>query len=463
MSIELRQYQEQMIAETRALIRGGAKSVLMRLPTGGGKTVLTASMAGTAAARGYNCWFVVHRRELVKQSSATFSAVGIPHGIVAAGFTGNRHFPVQVCSIQTLSRRMDAMPAPGIIFWDECHHMAAASWSAVRDKYPDAVHIGLSATPSRLDGRGLSSWFSHMVHGPSTRWLIDEGFLAPYRIFAPPAVDLSAVHTVAGDFNKRELELELNKSTVTGDAISHYSRLAPGKRAVVFEASVARSMVTVAAFNAAGIPAAHIDGETDALVRDATLQAWMRGDILVVSNVDLFGEGFDLPALEVAILMRPTKSLTIYLQQVGRALRMSPGKTEALILDHSGNCHRHGLPDEDREWSLEGRRRKSKSSDDDITTKLCPQCFHVSLSTARSCKSCGLVFVAVPTGRGVETVDGDLVELDVDRLKRESRQQQAAASTLDDLIALGKSRGYKNPYGWANHIFKSRQNRWERA
>ena len=352
--MKLRPYQQQGLDEIRAHLRDGRRSVLWQMPTGAGKTASTAHMLGSAASKGRRAWFVVHRRELILQSHRAFVDAGVPHGIVAAGFDVSNRRNVQICSVQTLARRLERMAPPDLIVWDECHHLAAGSWSAIYERFPIAVHVGLSATPIRLDGRGLDGHFDVMVRGPSVRELIETGYLVPYRLFAPGTPDLSAVHTRMGDFVKGEVSAVMDKPRVVGDAVDHYRKLAMGRRAVVFAVSIEASHRIVAAFRAAGIPAEHVDGETDARDRDAAIKRFERGETRILSNVDLFGEGFDLPAIEAVIMLRPTQSLSMYLQQVGRALRTSPGKDDALILDHAGNALRHGLPDDDREWSLAG-------------------------------------------------------------------------------------------------------------
>jgi DNA repair protein RadD len=457
MSLVLHDYQNAIIEETRNHLRAGLRSVLIQSPTGSGKTVLTAHMAGSAADRGMRTWFNVHRRELVKQSVRTFSLVGIAHGVIAAGFLADPRQLVQIGSIQTLARRLHRLARPRFIIHDEAHHMAAGMWRAIYEAFPDAIHVGLSATPERLDGAGLAPYFGAMVRGPTVAELIARGYLAPYRLFAPQAPDLSGVHTKLGDFVRGEVSHAMDDRRIMGNAIEHYLRLARGKRAVVFACSIDHSRHIVAEFTAAGVRAAHIDGETDHGVRDATIQAFERGELEVLSNVELFGEGFDLPALEVAILLRPTQSLTLYLQQVGRALRPSPGKTEALILDHAGNALRHGLPDDDREWTLEGRKKLKGASSDLVPIKMCPRCFLAGPSASPKCRYCNYVFPIV--GREVEEVAGELVEVDPKVVRRQRMREQAKASSLDDLIALGTSRGYRNPRAWAEHILRARGTR----
>jgi len=454
----LRPYQTVIIDQARDLMQRGVRSMLIQSPTGSGKTLLTAHMLGTAASKGMSSWFTVHRRELVKQSIRTFNDVGIRFGVVAAGFFEAPRAPIQIASIQTLARRYQRLRRPRLIIWDECHHIAAGSWAAIHKSLPDAFHIGLTATPERLDGKGLGDFFQEMINGPSVAWLIENGYLAPYRLYAPSSVNVSGVHTKMGDYVKSELAAVVDRPTITGDAIKHYVKYAAGKRAVVFCVSIEHSKHVVSQFQAAGIPAAHVDGETDVAERDAAIKKFERGDVRVLSNVELFGEGFDLPAIEAAILLRPTQSLGLYLQQVGRALRPSPGKAQAIILDHAGNCQQHGLPDEDRVWSLLGRDSGHKQNGDaGPSVRICPRCFAAQFFARTTCQFCGTAFETKP--RQVDHVDGDLVEVDPAVIQAQRRREQGRAETLQDLIAIGKQRGYKKPYAWAHHVFQARQRR----
>jgi superfamily II DNA or RNA helicase len=324
--IELRPYQAAAIDDARAAYRAGHRAVLFQLPTGGGKTI-TASVVVQGAAAKQNCvWWLVHRRELAAQASRTFHELGIPHGTVQSGFVSNPLASVQVTSIQTIVRRLEKLPAPDLIVFDEAHHLGAASWEAIFDRFPKARVLGLTATPWRLDGQGLGRWFGHMVRGPSTADLIEQGSLSPYRLFAPATPDLSAVTTTAGDYQQSALAKAMDKPQIVGDAIGHYQRLCPGKRAVVFAAGVENSAKVAAQFNAVGIAAEHVDGSMTSEARDSAVARFRRGETLILCNSDLFGEGFDVPAIEAAILLRPTKSLSLHLQQVGRALRPAPGK-----------------------------------------------------------------------------------------------------------------------------------------
>ncbi len=460
MSFSLREYQQAGLDEIRRHLRAGVRSVLWQMPTGAGKTASTAHMLKGAAAKGNRAWFVVHRRELIMQSHKAFKAIGVEHGIIAAGFDLAMRRPVQICSVGTLGRRLDRVAEPQLIVFDEAHHMAAGTWQAIFRRFPRAVHIGLSATPERLDGQGLEQFFMRMVPGPTVRELITGGYLVPYRLFAPAmGPDLSGVHKRAGDYARDELAAVMGKPKVVGDAVEHYRRVAMGRRAVVFAVSIEASQRIVQAFRDAGIPAEHVDGETAPDERDAAIKRFAAGTTRVLSNVELFGEGFDLPAIEAVILLRPTQSLAMYLQQVGRGLRTAPGKADCIILDHAGNSARHGLPDDDREWTLAGHDAKQRAASDPESSPIrqCPACFAISPAAMLRCRECGEPFPV--QARNVEHVEGELQEVAIEEARRVAKREQAQAATLDTLIELGRMRGYRSPERWAQHVWNGRQQR----
>lgn len=460
----LRPYQDDMIGRTRVALRQHNR-VLLQSPTGSGKTVLSAFMAGSAVRKQLRVGFVCHRKELINQTASTYQNVGIPFGIIAAGITGNRHQPVQICGVQTLANRLEFAGKFDLLIWDEAHHIAAASWSRIMDHYGDARHVGLSATPERMDGTGLGKFFDAMVTGPRVADLIADGFLSPYRLFAPSAPDLKGVRTVAGDFDKSSLSAAMERPKLIGDMVGHYTRVAPGKRNMVFCVSIKHSLAVVEKFQAAGFRAAHIDGATDPAERERLIGDFTAGRIQILSSVDLVSEGFDLPAIEVATLARPTKSVSLYLQQVGRALRIAPGKTEAIILDHAGNSvhadgkPNHGLPDDDRTWTLEGRKKRKRGQSDDepaIPLRQCLQCFAVH-APAPCCPRCGFTYPVM--GRTVEEMEGELSEVRASEIKRDARIEVGRAQTKEELIRIGQLRGYKNPTFWAMKIMEARGSR----
>ena len=448
--IELRPYQQAMIDGARSAYKAGTRAVLFQLPTGGGKTITASTVVRGAAAKGNSTWWLTHRRELASQASQTFHNLDIPHGTVQQGHVSDPHALVQVASIQTIVRRLDQLPAPDLIVFDETHHIGAAQWDTIFNRFPRARVLGLTATPWRLDGQGLGRWYGNMVEGPTPRMLIDEGSLSDFRLFAPALPDLSSVKTTAGDYQRGSLAKAMDKPQIVGDAITHYRQLCPGKRAVAFAAGVDNSRNIAAQFNDAGIPAEHVDGSMRAEDRDAAVERFRRGETLILSNADLFGEGFDVPAIEAAILLRPTKSLSLYLQQVGRALRPAPGKTEAIILDHAGNSLTHGLPDDEREWSLDDREKRRKGEAAEVAVRQCEECFFVYRPAPR-CPQCG--HAPAVKVREIEQVEGTLAE--VKRVEQiQKRREVGKASTLEDFLRIAQDRGYKP--GWAHQMMRVR-------
>lgn len=452
--IQLRPYQTSLIDGGRNAYREGKRAVLFNLPTGGGKTVTASTIVHGAAQKSNVVWWLCHRRELVAQASATFHSLGIQHGTVQSGHVSNPGALVQVGSIQTVAKRLHELPEPALIVFDEAHHIGAASWADIFHRFPKARVLGLTATPWRLDGQGLGQWFQAMIEGPTVAELIENGSLCRYRLFAPAMPDLSGVATAAGDYQRGALAAAMDKPQIVGDAIGHYKRLCGGKRAVVFAAGVDNSKHIVAQFLDAGVPAEHVDGSMTAFERDAAVERFRSGQTLILSNSDLFGEGFDVPAIEAAILLRPTKSLSLHLQQVGRALRPCAGKDEAIILDHAGNSLLHGLPDDVREWSLDDREKKKRAAPLETPVKQCAECFFVH-RPARQCPNCG--HVPEVKAREIEVVEGTLTE--VKAVPRAKFKEQGKANSLEGLIDLGRQRGYKNPEFWARKVWASRQGR----
>ncbi len=464
--ISLRPYQQQTIDDARSALQR-VRSVLIQLPTGGGKTILAAFMLGTARQRGRTAWFIAHRDFLLEQTAQTFDNVGIPYGFIAAGRPFNPAHAVQIVSIGTASRRLDRLAPPDIIVWDEAHHITAAGYRKIYQWAERSRHVGLSATPARLDGKGLDEFFAEMVQGPTVATLMREGHLSQYRAFAPSAPDVSSVHTIAGDYNRGELGTVMDDGQIIGDMVRHYRERADGLRAIYFAVGVDHSKHIAAVFCAAGIPATHLDGNSTTSERRTAAIALADGSIKVLSNAQILGEGFDIAAaadcdvtVECVGLARPTKSLALHLQQVGRALR--PKEHPAIILDHAGNLLRHGLPDDDRTWSLRGIDRRSKASREGSAVTQCGSCFGVHRAGLMACPYCGAGRVL--QAREVDEVAGELREIDRAAIRDRERAQaetaraeQDACRTTAELIQLGRKRSYKNPGWWAIKIMRGRE------
>lgn len=396
-----------------------------------------------------------NRKESYKNVHRLFIKKNI-NEITTQGVKKNiRDFNGKIYCVKVPSGKIIVRRNGKILITGNCHHCAAGSWKKIFEAFPQAFHIGLTATPMRLDGKGLGNYFDEIVYGPSVQWLIDNKFLSPYRIFAPAKPNTDNLHTRMGDFVTAELDTLVDRPTITGDAIKHYKKLCNGARAVVFCVSIKHSEHVVNQFNEAGIPAEHVDGETAPEKRDRAIKRFRSGEIKILSNVDLFGEGFDLPAMEAVIMLRPTQSLGLYLQQCGRSLRYVEGKT-AIILDHAGNCERHGLPCEDRNWTLDkAMPYQKKSETDGLTVRVCPKCFAAQPSGQPICTFCGYEFPIA--SREIEQKDGELVEIDPAVLRRKRLRAQGQCKTIDDLVEEGKRRGYKRPRLWAQYVFNARQ------
>jgi DNA repair protein RadD len=400
----LRPYQTTAIESAlQALTRSG--SAVMQMPTGAGKTKAATEIVQRANKP---VWFVCHRQEIIRQTSEHFTAAGIAHGIISPRHAQTDDV-VQIASVQTLANRIADLPKPRLVIWDECHHVAAKSWAKIRDALPDAEHLGLTATPERLDGKGLDKWFAELVVGPSIKSLTPD-YLSPFRYFAPSEPDLRSAKLQAGDYRKSDLEKAMNTPVLIGDAVGEYRKHTDGKRALVFCASVEASRAVVERFNAEGVLAAHVDGSTPDDARKAAVADLEAGRIKVLSNVEVFTEGFDLPAIDVVILLRPTKSLALFLQMIGRGLRTAEGKDHAVVFDHAGLWLDHGQPDAEWAWSLGGGARRERIAGIKAggeRQRRCPECKEVRVEQVETCR-CGYEF---PTGREIGEYDGVLHEL----------------------------------------------------
>jgi superfamily II DNA or RNA helicase len=477
--LALRDYQEVLIRGTREKLRAGTKRALMVAPTGAGKTVMAAFMQGGAARRGLVTWFVVHRIEILLKTAETFRAVGIDFGIVADGYPIEPGKRVQLCMVQTLVGRLHLLPHPDGIVFDEAHHIVAGYHSTIANDNPNAWQVGVTATPERLDGRGLAPFFDAMVTGPTTADLIRRGFLSPYRYYAPGKPDLAQD---GGGLNRRNAAEVMGSAKLIGEAVDSWGERAEGLRTINFELSRRASLDTVEAFRTSGVSAIHVDGDMHPDARREAFAAFAAGEYKVMSNVAIAGEGVDIPGIDCVMLRDPTASLTKFLQEVGRGLRVVYGdgfdlddeaervaaiaagpKAHAIVLDHAGNVFTHGMPCDERTWSLQGAkdRRRMQAANDAIPIRQCPKCFFVAPSTVRVCAGCGYEHETVY--RPPEYADGELFEVKRGKADREAEKARLAAirkaeeracKTPEDWVRLGAQRGHKP--GWALHQMKIR-------
>jgi DNA repair protein RadD len=448
----LRPYQSDLVRKINDELRYFSKAPLVVLPTGGGKTFIAAQVTLDHVSEGKSVWFIAHRQELIAQASKAFSTFGIRHGILKAGTPADVSQRVQIASVQTLVRRLDdGYPPPDLIITDECHHATAKSYTRIFAAYPNASLLGVTATPCRMNGAGLGDVFDSIILGPTNQWLTDNGFLSPARYYAPPQkADISKVHTRAGDYVTSELEEIMDDGEITGDAVSHYRRLCAGVPMLVFCVSVAHAHHVAEEYRAAGYRAAAVDGKLSDEDRADRIQGLGTGKYQVITSCDLIGEGLDVPVVSAVQLLRPTQSPALHLQQIGRGLRPAAGKDYLVVLDHVNNVAKHGFASTEREWTLEGK----KKSDALPAVRTCASCYSVH-RTAKTCPYCGFEYPVVSRElTAKKIVDGELVE--VVQTPEERAEEVKNAGTFAELVAIGKSRGYKRAGFWARKVLNGR-------
>ncbi len=450
--LELRPYQRQLLDDISAQFRAGHRSVLGQLPTGAGKTACAIVAAHKAASRGKRVLFQAHTRVLIDQTAERFAAAGLEFGVIMAGRSSNG-LPVQIGSVQTLARRLDKVAPFDLIITDECHRAMSSSYAKIFAAWPRAYQIGLSATPSRLDGRGLGDVYSALVCGPQVAELIEMGHLAPFHVLAPWQPDLSGVKIEQGDYVVSGLAAAMDRPTITGDAVEHFRKWASDRQAIVYACSIGHGGHVAEQFNSAGIRTALLHSDLTADEQKRAISGIRSGETQALVSIGMVNEGFDVPGVTCAILLRPTQSLVLASQQWGRANR--GGGTSAIILDHAGNTigqRGHGLPDTPREWTLEGRTKRSKAPIlAGIAIRHCGACYTVYRAHLTQCPHCG--GIAAKTGRQIEERDGELVEVTpemarVEQLK--SMPYQAAVASLqsvDDVRLMMRTRGYRPGWG----------------
>jgi len=460
--------QESSLKEILRKFRQRFKAALLVAPCGYGKTIVFSAIAKRAKDKGNRVLICVHRQELLRQTCLTLKKFDVSYGIIASGYEMKPHEKVQVASIQTLCRRIKipiqrrggnkvdgVVLPPTLLIIDEAHHAIAPTFQKVISHF-DCKVLGVTATPWRSNGEGLNKIFDCMIIGGTADELINQGRLCRPIYYAPPQqVDLEGVKISMGDFDKVEISKRVNKPTVTGDAIEHYKRICPEKRAVVFCVSRKHADDVAVQFNLAGVPAASIDGSLSDRDRFQRIKDLKNGYIKVLTSCELISEGFDLPTIEAAIMLRPTKSLAIYIQQAGRALRTAEGKQNAIILDHVGNCFRFGAIEQINDWSLEGLSKKTKEKENLPIVRRCKMCFAILSMSAKRCHLCN----SEPeiSERELKYIEGQLQAIEKEKLKIDQQKERKSAWTLDALIALGIKRGMKNPHGWAWHVMNGRK------
>lgn len=465
----LRDYQTAAVNNLRASLARGNRSPLLTAPTGSGKTIIARALVEGANAKGKRVLFLAPRRELIFQTCEKLESAGIPYGVLMAGQVPRPWEPVQVACVPTLTTRClrnktQPLPKADLLIVDEAHWSIAQQTRALLDAYPEAVKVGLTATPARADGRGLGAMYDDLVLGPSVAELTAQGHLVPVRYFAPTKPDLAKVKIVRGDYDQTQLGHRMDDPKLVGDIVANWARIAPTRKTVVFAVNVSHSMHLRDRFLELGVNAEHLDGATPKEQRAAMLQRLRSGETQVLCNCEVLTYGWDEPSISCAVLARPTKSLARYFQMVGRVLRPSEGKADCIAIDHSGAVDEIGFVDEPIQWSLSDRdnvnERHAKAKAKQPGKITCGECATV-FSARGTCPNCG---TEVPRhfAKPIEVIHAELAELERD--KRRTNREWAPhekRTFYGELLGVQHERGYR--HGWAANQYRERLGVWPNA
>jgi superfamily II DNA or RNA helicase len=433
---QLHNYQQTLVNNTRQAYIDGFKSPCVVAPCGAGKSVIISDIARLTTDKGNRVLFLVHRKELIDQIKGTFAKNEVNMDLVEFGM------------VQTVVRRLEKTVKPSLIITDESHHGLAASYRKIYDYFHDVLRLSFTATPIRLNGSGLGDINDILIEEVDAEWLIENNFLSPYKYYAPKLIDTSLLKlNNLHEFSNSSIDQAMENKTIYGDVIEHYEQLASGEQAICYCHSLEASKFVKQEFINHGIVAEHIDAKTPKAERDEIIQKFRDKEIQVLCNVDLIGEGFDVPDCSTVIMLRPTQSLSLFIQQSMRGMRYKPGKT-SIIIDHVDNVRRFGLPDAKRHWSLHSK--KTSSSQAEIKIKQCISCFSVYPISLTACPECGYK----PEVKQVTEYDVDKSAV-LEEVKKEDVvvtldfREPTDCKNMSELYQLAKNRGYKR--GWAYH------------
>lgn len=431
--MELREYQKDLLDRLFQAYHDGYQAPCIVLPCGGGKSVIIAEAARRFTENGRQVLFLVHRKELCAQITKTFIHAGVQMEFC------------RIMMVQTMVRRLKKAACPDLIITDENHHSLAATYKKIYRAFPQAKRLGVTATPERLDGSGLKDVNDILIEGVNAQWLMEHDYLSPYDYYAPN-IRLPKFHIRQGDFDLAEMNgyFRQHLPQIYGDVLAHYRRLADGKQAICYLSGVEVSRQTAALFTESGIPSAHIDGGTPKEERDRLIHAFRTGRIRILCNVDIISEGFDVPDCECVILLRPTKSLTLYIQQSMRCMRYRPGK-RAVIIDHVNNIHTHGFPDAQRQWLLEGHPKTKGTGTAPV--KCCGQCYACVPANTKICPHCGYTFEAASRA-AKEDLSHKLVKVNTAENRVRFYLTPNECQTVEELKIYAACHGYKPGWVW---------------
>ena len=440
----LRDYQLILLNKTVDAFKKGFRRPLVVAPCGAGKSYLFAEMIRRTNGE---VLVLTHRQELKQQHEQLLENLGITNA--------------RVSMILTEANRLGKYPTPALIVADEAHLSRSNSWVKVIEYY-DTYTVGLTATPTRLDNRPLGDIFDILIEGVDVKWLIENKRLAPYEYYAPTVVDTSGLRKVAGDYVVSDLEQLMNERAIYGDVLESYKRIAMGERTIAYCVSVSHARNVAEVFQKNGIAAEYLYAGTPSAERIRIMENFRRGDITILCNVGIISEGISIDEVTCCMLLRPTESVALGIQQMMRCMRYLPNKT-AKILDFVGNYTRIDLPDFSWSWSLDKPIQRKNITDENgnFYIRCCPECF-MTFATADTCPFCGTPYPLHPREiQAHEEIELKRISEEeaarVEAEKKKSRQEQGRAQSFEELVRLGRSRGYKNPAFWAAQVMKGRK------
>jgi len=437
--MQLYLHQNKALSDIRTAYKQGYTAPVLVAGCGYGKTCVASEIAKLATAKGNRLLILAHRIELIEQITEAFIDWGVNMDLC------------DVKMVQSAVHRLDKMPEYNFIITDEIQHGTCKTYTQIYDHYPKAPRLGLTATPKRTNGQGLRDVADILITTESVTWLIENRYLAPFEYYAPKTlVNTETLKTVRGDYEQKGVIIQLNKPKIYGDVIEQYRKYANNKKTIVYASSIEHSKLVVSSFLAVGITAEHIDGKTHKKLRHDIMQRFRSGDTMILCNYEIISEGISVDDCECCILLRPTQSLILFIQSSMRCMRYVEGKT-AVILDMVGNFERHGLPDTEHEWSLDGTEKGKKGQQNEAVARTCGNCFRTYFGTNPVCRYCGH-----DNGKTKEQIKADNnaeLERIVEQKRKDKKREDSKAVTLEDLIALGKARGYKNASWWAKNKF----------
>lgn len=448
MEINLRPYQLALKNKAREAFKNN-KRVILLAPCGSGKTVIASSIMQDAIKKGNKVWFIVHRSELMKQANDTLERYGISKK------------NIEVYMVQSLAHKLDKIKEePNLIIVDECQHSSSSTYRKIINQYPNAYILGLSATPTRLTGKPLGDIYETIISEVTAKQLIEMKYLADYSYYAPELnIDFNNIKIKAGDYDTEDVNRAMSKAKIYGDIIKTYKKLANNKKTILYCASIEYSKKMEKLFSENGYKIKHFDGTTPEKERQQIVEDFRNNKIQMLTNVDLIGEGFDVPDCECVLLLRPTQSLNLFIQSSTRCLRKN-GDKKAIIIDYVNNIQKHGLPTMDRQWSLDKKVKEYDNENDDGTLRIrvCKECFS-TFEGGNVCPYCGAEYELT----AIEIQNIKEVQLKKVEEERELKRQQYLSSvanrvqyyesveectTWAELTEFAKMKGYKSGFAY---------------